>query len=153
MPKNESDTRFGKPNTAYCDLVSSINDWGCITGMSFCSAQMTVSGEVMSYQEMGLNARFTTETVAFQLKGASNTISIVLTVPQWETLLKLAKGAQHVKGGEVKRVRGLVDKGLATLQDDGPGPYDKTNFLGERWTAELTSLGQLLASRRELVKK
>lgn len=85
-------------------------------------------------------------TVVFALKSnAPHPTPVVLTRPRFEMLLTLAHGATYVTGGEVIRVRGLVQLGIAELQDDGPGG-NKQNFMGERWLAKLTPLGEMLAA-------
>jgi hypothetical protein len=85
-------------------------------------------------------------TVMFSLQSdAPHPTPITLTRARFEMLLRLAaNGSSYVTGGEVIRVRGLVQLELAELQDDGAGG-DKQNFLGERWVAKLTPLGEMLA--------
>lgn len=73
---------------------------------------------------------------------------VVVLTERARALLSALVRARHVRGAEVAIVRRLARSGLATLTDDGVGPLDHGRVDGERWTAERTELGRLVAEAK-----
>lgn len=72
---------------------------------------------------------------------------VIVNATQTALLHQLAAGGCYVRGARVASARKLEALGLATLEDHGVGPKGIDGRSdGERWVAELTTLGRSFAA-------